>query len=136
MKLTSMPQVNNNQYHKPTTINAKAGNEQDHDNNPNSCFFGCVRTCKIIVNTLVFEGLASCMPDQKRYQTIINNDNEIHPQIYENSTNNHDWKKFTKRYEKDRHGYTSWYQNRTTSAKMEVRDVVENSMKTKGNSRT
>ena len=47
----------------------------------NTMFFWCVKTCKIIVKTMVFEGVAVCVRERKRYQTNIKVETQIHLKI-------------------------------------------------------
>ena len=44
-----------------------------------------VKSFKLIVKPCVFEGLASCVREPKRYQTNIKHYTKIHPQIDEKS---------------------------------------------------
>ena len=47
-----------------------------------------VKTFTFIIKVMVFEGLAGCVRERKRYQTNIKHDTKIHSKIYEKSMQN------------------------------------------------
>ena len=48
-----------------------------------------VKSFKLIVNTMVFEGLTGCVREQKMYQNSIQIDTNIHAKIDENRSRNY-----------------------------------------------
>ena len=69
-------------------INDKIGNEEDHEHYQKQYFLNG-QIIQIQSNKhMIFESLAGCVREQKRYQKHINNDTKIHCRIDDKSMQN------------------------------------------------
>ena len=79
---------NQNRCPNLSKINAKTGYGNDHENHQNHVSLNGKVIQIHCKNNSVFEDLASCVRQRKRYQTNTVNDIEVHPQFYEKSMQN------------------------------------------------